>query len=279
MNGIYTASGIDYQREIFLFLVLKYLQEKLLIDAQLEILINKDGKIINIDFLIIKKEGQEKIYLYEVKEGKDILEKENIVSLLKRFHLIHDEDKEKIFWIISSEIPNKTLRKFEDNPAEWTLKNICNVEKHKKCLFSNSINYLCLPRNILGVQSGLSNYTDIALRNLDQIENILNQFYKEKEKLLGKSREVLKSLSELIINLTADMAKKMRSGQKIEQPKISLNDLLYAKGGFVDIYYSVDDFSNEQKYPRQTGETPRDIAFRKFCESFNLTLPIPEEVR
>jgi len=59
MNGIYTASGIDYQREIFLFIMLKYLLEKILIDAEMEVFIENNEEIkINIDFLISKKENQ-----------------------------------------------------------------------------------------------------------------------------------------------------------------------------------------------------------------------------
>lgn len=165
MNGLYTGSGIDYQRETFLFLILKYLQERSLIDAKFE--------IFNVDFSITIKEGEtSQVNLYEAKEGKlENLKSKCLKELLNKLHSIYDNNSFNQFFIVYSLRVNKVPKYFR---PFWIFKNICKERAcNKTCRFPSSIKLLFIPRNELGKELGGNFQTDLQLRSIDIIQRIL----------------------------------------------------------------------------------------------------------
>jgi hypothetical protein len=287
MNGIFASSGFDYQKEVSLFLILKYLIEQKLIDAELEIKIkDRNEEKIEMDlFISINKQGNEHKFLYEIKEGRDIRKKKELRKVFRKFHKIYNQDNAYKFILVHSCLAEEELLKLTDKTGKWIKENICrdkNICNNSKCTFLNTIGILFLPRNTLG--ENLSGYTttDIELRIIEQIKDVLTRFQsserisqEEAEKIYRSILNEIKSkISKIASAYREDLSYKNRLIPKNLQ--IGLNSLIYTKGGFIDYFMKVDKFRDNNRYPRIIGESPRDIAFKKFCETFRLNnLSVP----
>jgi len=284
MNGDYTASGIDYQREVFLFLILKYLYEKSLIDAEMEVFIKTYEGISNVDFSITVKEKERTTkFYYEAKEGRDIARKNILKKVVKKLHKFHFMDSLNRYIIIHSIIPQKELKEFSNKPFKWTKENVCRKNKlcnSNICEFPSLVSPLFLPRNIVGEILEGDWISDIELRSMHIVKTIVNNFggSSNKNTLWRRAESIYKALNDCIKTLTRRTVEVMRnpSVKKPQRVKISLNRLIYFENSFTDDFKTTDNFNDEQKYPRQIGEEPKDIAFRKFCDLFNLKLSIPK---
>jgi len=222
MNGKFAASGLEYQKETFLFLIFKYLTEKTLRDAKYEFEI--DG--IEVDFSIcIEREKvildknlykkQKVLYeiIYEVKEGDNIYNGTTLMKSLEKFYRVYeyfiknnDNVSNKKFCLVHSSLPEKKLRDLWDlnnNPMKrkkWFKKNVCPYSS-ENCLFADKVELLFLPRNLLGSEflNSSYNYNDITLRTVEQIKNILKSFV-----ITGKM-----NIYEEAINIYLDLDKRI----------------------------------------------------------------------
>ena len=281
MNGIFAASGLDYQTDVFLFLVLKELMEQKLIDAEMEVVVKDQNKQkIEIDLFISKIEkSKEQKFLYEVKEGDGVLRKGELVKVFKKFHRIYDKDNNYQFVLIHSVLAKESLKELLDKPDEWVQKNVCQDRTvccdPDNCLFPNTINnILFLPRNILGEKLSKSNKTDIELRIIDQIESILSKFHNKRSKIPQKAREIYNAMLNEIKNKTQKIAEAYRQGlsqTNILKERIRLNSLLYTRGGFVEIFMETDNYNDKEKYLAYLEKGVKILLLKNFVKCLILS--------
>jgi len=286
MNGIFASSGFDYQKEVSLFLILKYLTEQKLINAELEIKIkDRNEEKIEMDlFLSINNKNEQEQEselksLYEIKEGKNIMEKKELVKVLKKIHKIYNQDSAYKFIIVHSCLAKNELLKLTNKTGKWIKENICrdkNICNNSKCTFFNTIGILFLPRNTLGETLSGCNTTDMELRIIEQIKIILTKFQSSSRISHEEAENIYRSMLNEIKSKISKIASVHRQSLSyknkpiLKNLKIGLNSLIYTKGGFIDYFMKLENFSDNNRYPRSIEESPRDIAFKKFCEMFRL---------
>jgi len=288
MNGIYAAEGIDYQREAFLFFILRYLYERVMADAEMEVLISTEGELVNLDFVVRLKEGQRETELYcEVKGGRSAVREKTVTRLLLKLHELHvcDPSSSRRYKIIHSVPLNAGFRGIPEKREKlrrWISQTVCKRSSlcdAEHCGFPNSVSFLFLPRNAIGMHVRGDHISDLKLRGVAIIRGILNSYDRaEGDRLWHRAENIYRALEECIENSTMKIAEMMRNSLVRDrgQVGIRLNKLIYAQRSFTDDFMATDDFGDKHKYPRPFDETPRDIAFRKFCELFKLNLSIPK---
>jgi len=307
MNGKFAASGLEYQKETFLFLIFKYLTEKTLRDAKYEFEI--DG--IEVDFSICiesEEDGPEGIsdkkqkvlceIIYEVKKGDNICNKATLIKSLKKFCRIYeyfiknnDNVSNKRFCLVHSSLPKNELGNLwnlKDNPMKrkkWFEKNVCPYGS-ENCLFADKVELLFLPRNSLGSKLKKIDYTDIALRTIAQIKNILKtiEITKNTDKKANIDEEASDIYLDLMNRIEMEVERISEDREKIQKNTISknvynnsnnlikLNKLVY-DSKLIDWYHKYKILQSTMK---DFEELDREKAFKEFCKEFQMDLQIPQ---
>ena len=176
-------------------------------------------------------------------------------------------------------MPEKDLKQLDKNNApRWVKEEVCrNYKCNSTCLFGNVVEASWMPRNQLGslVQNDSSTSTDLRLRTVDTIKGIVSEFIQnDRGKLWHESEASYETMTKAVNYAICQRAEELRNrhsngGESFIERK-TLGQLIDA--GFIGAYMESNDFNNDKIHPRGFNQSPRDTAFKKFCEMFDLNI-------